>query len=630
MNSYLNYLIEANLGLLLFYAIYLLLLKNENQFGFKRAYLLGSLIASLLFPLINLSTPSSQLIPSLSNLTTTHWLPEITIYANGPIAESTATVQTSVWLWIVYAYLTGLVLFFVLFVVRVASLIALFHSAKKHSWRNYTVAESEKGHGSFSFFHFIFLGKASELNEQEKQEVLLHEEVHAQKIHSFDIVLVNILGIVFWFNPIVRFYRNSLVQVHEFEADARSVEGRDVNAYCNLLAKVALQSNGYTLANHFTNSLTLKRITMMKTIRKKIQQWKVATAALAIATVFVVVACQDQVIQDIKDVTSKSTMIDPENYTDQVKQLVSKLQTENPSKSFFVMELTEADAQKKFEELEAEYKGIFKGLVVGEVKGNSGRFTIFEKGERSNRLSEMTMAEGEVFSIVEETASPIGGYPVLYEYIGKNLKYPQQARTQGIEGKVFIEFVVNVDGTLSDFVAIKGIGAGCDQEAMNVLKKSPLWNPGKQNGKAVRQRMVIPINFKLGMKTDQQFSETPQKVEQTNSLSQRMVTESEVLLVVDETASPIGGYPVLYEYIGKNLKYPQQARTQGIEGKVFVEFIVNVNGTLSDFVTVRGIGAGCDLEAIQVMKNAPVWNPGKHQGKTVRQRMVIPIVFKLG
>ena len=496
MNSYLNYLIEANLGLLLFYAIYLLLLKNENQFGFKRAYLLGSLIASLLFPLINLSTPSSQLIPSLSNLTTTHWLPEITIYANGSMAESTTFAQPSVWLWIVYAYLTGLILFFVLFVVRVASLIALFHSAKKNTWRNYTVAESEKGHGSFSFFHFIFLGKASELNEQEKHEVLLHEEVHARKIHSFDIVLVNMLGIVFWFNPIVRFYRNSLVQVHEFEADARSVEGRDVNAYCNLLAKVALQSNGYTLANHFTNSLTLKRITMMKTIRKKIQQWKVATAALAIATVFVVVACQDQVIQDIKDITDNSsaaTVIPAE-----VEAELAKLKQANPKAEYIVMEMNE-EGMKKLEETqknEVTSKGISFLYVVKTASGSQA-FVILQRGEQANMLSQMTMAEGEVFSIVEETATPIGGYPVLYEYIGKNLKYPQQARTMGIEGKVFIEFVVNVDGTLSDFVAVKGIGAGCDQEAMNVLKNSPLWNPGKQNGKTVRQRMVIPIAFKL-------------------------------------------------------------------------------------------------------------------------------------
>ena len=83
--------------------------------------------------------------------------------------------------------------------------------------------------------------------------------------------------------------------------------------------------------------------------------------------------------------------------------------------------------------------------------------------------------------------------------IMKNIKYPQEARTKGVEGKVFIEFVVNVDGSLSDFVALKGIGSSCDEEAIRVLQTSTIaWNPGKQQGAAVKQRMVIPIIFKLG------------------------------------------------------------------------------------------------------------------------------------
>jgi hypothetical protein len=98
-----------------------------------------------------------------------------------------------------------------------------------------------------------------------------------------------------------------LVQVHEFEADARSVEGRDVNAYCSLLARVALQSNGYPLASHFTNSLTLKRINMMKSVRKNIKQWKVATITFSILLVFFIVACQDQVMQDVQTITDNSS-----------------------------------------------------------------------------------------------------------------------------------------------------------------------------------------------------------------------------------------------------------------------------------------------------------------------------------
>ena len=104
----------------------------------------------------------------------------------------------------------------------------------------------------------------------------------------------------------------------------------------------------------------------------------------------------------------------------------------------------------------------------------------------------------EIFTVVEETATPKGGYPAFYKYVGEKIKYPAQARRMGIEGKVFVEFVVNRDGSIVDVKAIKGIGAGCDEEAVRIIQSSPAWSPGKQRGKAVKQRMVLPITFKLG------------------------------------------------------------------------------------------------------------------------------------
>jgi len=104
----------------------------------------------------------------------------------------------------------------------------------------------------------------------------------------------------------------------------------------------------------------------------------------------------------------------------------------------------------------------------------------------------------EIFTIVEDQPQPKGGMAAFYEYIGKKLKYPAQARRMGIEGKVFVEFVVDKDGTITNVKAIKGIGAGCDEEAIRVIQSSPKWNAGKQRGRPVRVRMILPITFKLG------------------------------------------------------------------------------------------------------------------------------------
>ncbi len=104
----------------------------------------------------------------------------------------------------------------------------------------------------------------------------------------------------------------------------------------------------------------------------------------------------------------------------------------------------------------------------------------------------------QIFTVVEESATPKGGMAAFYKYVSEKMKYPAQARRMGTEGKVFVEFVVGKDGSISDVRAVRGIGGGCDEEAVRVVQSAPAWSPGKQRGKAVKQKMVIPIIFKLG------------------------------------------------------------------------------------------------------------------------------------
>lgn len=103
----------------------------------------------------------------------------------------------------------------------------------------------------------------------------------------------------------------------------------------------------------------------------------------------------------------------------------------------------------------------------------------------------------EIFTVVEEGSEPTGGYEEFYKFIGKNTTYPKQARRMGIEGKVFVQFVVDKDGSLVDMKVVKGIGAGCDEEAMRVIQEFGKWKPGKQRGRNVKQRVIFPFSFKL-------------------------------------------------------------------------------------------------------------------------------------
>ena len=103
----------------------------------------------------------------------------------------------------------------------------------------------------------------------------------------------------------------------------------------------------------------------------------------------------------------------------------------------------------------------------------------------------------EVFLFVEQAPTPKGGMKSFYEYIAKNLEYPATARRMQVEGKVYIQFIINKDGSLTDFQVLKGIGGGCDEEAIRVLKSSPKWEPGKQRGRPVKVKMSLPIVFIL-------------------------------------------------------------------------------------------------------------------------------------
>lgn len=103
-----------------------------------------------------------------------------------------------------------------------------------------------------------------------------------------------------------------------------------------------------------------------------------------------------------------------------------------------------------------------------------------------------------IFDIVETQPEPIGGMASFYKHVGQQMKYPNQARRMGIEGKVFVQFVIDKQGNLTEVKAIKGIGAGCDEEAVRVIQNSPSWSPGKQRGRPVKVRMILPITFKLG------------------------------------------------------------------------------------------------------------------------------------
>jgi len=101
------------------------------------------------------------------------------------------------------------------------------------------------------------------------------------------------------------------------------------------------------------------------------------------------------------------------------------------------------------------------------------------------------------FHVVEVSAKPQGGMEGFYKFLAKKIKFPRQARRMGVSGKVYVSFIIERDGSLTDLKVVKGIGAGCDEEVLRVLKLVPNWEPARQRGNVVRQRMIVPVDFNL-------------------------------------------------------------------------------------------------------------------------------------
>ena len=139
---------------------------------------------------------------------------------------------------------------------------------------------------------------------------------------------------------------------------------------------------------------------------------------------------------------------------------------------------------------------VVAGLSVGLLGASQVALAQTPDSLRMDTIEEVV--EQELFGMIPETMPSFrGGEQKLFEFIGKNVVYPQEAIDAGIEGKVFVEFYIEKDGTVCDAKVLRGIGYGCDEEALRVIGLMPKWIPGKQRGKAVRVRYTLPINFKL-------------------------------------------------------------------------------------------------------------------------------------
>ena len=505
MNSFINYFLEANLYLICFYLIYQILLVRDKHFRFNRAFLVSSLFLSLALPMF-----SFNIIQSTAQSSTSFEgyiiLPAITITT----AQTESVGFILEWWHIIgLIYLLGMAFFFSrLFwqITQILKHLPLLNSSRDRK-NKYTLVTTNGEIPTCSFFKYLLWDKTVDLYEEEKQQVLAHELVHIRQWHSLDIVLIELLRIVFWINPAIHLIKSRITEVHEYLADHHATQQTGVEKYSKLLTMQIFKSFDFALSNNFHKSQVVKRIRMLNSTKKR-SIWINAVLLLPTLSLLITILSCD-VTEDIlpqssdrSDMPSLSegwVMSDMDDIPANLVDIYNQYIHGNPSDKFIIVQNTRPNplgkpgisgrSWKAYHSI--EYDDGMKYIILKQ-SANIVEEVIFERNH------EYAKPDSKIFTIVENQPVPKGGMSKYYEYVQSNLKYPSIAKQMGLEGKVFVQFVVDPNGKITNVQAVKGIGGGCDEEAVRVIKESPIWEPGTQRGTAVNVRMILPITFKLG------------------------------------------------------------------------------------------------------------------------------------
>lgn len=231
----------------------------------------------------------------------------------------------------------------------------------------------------------------------------------------------------------------------------------------------------------------------MKTMKKKIQPWKMILLSAAVPMFFLAVSCQEQVTGDLQSI-SKNPGVIPLEVSKQLEMLKQK----NPQHEYIVIQLNE-EGKKTLDKLQFENEKtgtiISTNAIITDQSSNGEKlvYVIVEKGKTGDATTRFDKA----YTVVDDAPEYVGGFDSLMTHIQRTLKYPENARKMGIEGRVFVSFVVTKEGDVVNPAIAKGVNAEIDKEALNVVSGFPKWIPGRQNGEAVDVKFVLPINFKF-------------------------------------------------------------------------------------------------------------------------------------
>lgn len=472
MTQFLYYDIKVAVLIAVFYLFYRLLLAKESFHTMNRVVLLATALMSFALPLCVITIHvASQTTP----------MGRVLVEELTPIAVEAETFDfASIIGWLFVAVMILRLIYVAISWWKLQRFIA---SCEQHSRDDgVTIAVTDRVDLSpFSWMQTIVLPRSD--YEHGCQSIIVHELGHIRRRHSWDVLLMEIICSVQWFNPVVWMIRQDLRAIHEFEADADVIEkGFNAHEYLDMLVTKAAGQGAYSMANGISNSTLKKRIKMM--MKKKSLRWRRAKVLYVIPVIALSLAC-----------TSKTEMENPEGSvkTDDVSLIA--FGPDGNDGALFIMNGMEVgkDDVLALDPKYIESLTVLKDTVATKIYGEKGKNGVVLITTRPNPEA----TELVVKAVDAEMPEFPGGTDKVGMWISQHVKYPAEAIAKGISGSVNVNFVVDTDGSIVNVKVADSVHELLDAEAVRLVSSMPKWKPGRKDGKPVRVWYQIPVNFKL-------------------------------------------------------------------------------------------------------------------------------------
>ena len=448
MMDFLIYDVKVAVLIAVFYMFYRLMLAHETFHRVNRLVLLTTAVASFVLPLCVFTMHKTVMVDydysQLGELAMNESVVSVMPTDNQPSVILTTVLPV--------LFIIGMLATLVHTLISLIRIQLLIHRSEKHPQEDGTVicVTGNTALSPFSWMHYIVMNRSD--YEAHDAAILAHERGHIRLRHSWDLLFVDLLTALQWFNPAMWMLRSDLRAIHEYEADGEVLSlGINARQYQYLLISKAAGIGGYSLANGISHSTLKNRINMM--LHKKSNRTSLLKLFALVPIVGITLALNARTVNDYV-------------YDGPQKQNPVKKGKKNTTIKVGTQEIKVTEASK-------------------DDKATTVTMNVVE--------DEQNATDDKVFDVVENMPEFNGGMGALMQYLSDNIRYPEE---KDIQGRVIVRFVVGKDGSISNAQVVKSVHPSFDAEALRIINNMPKWIPGTQNGKPVNVKYVVPINFK--------------------------------------------------------------------------------------------------------------------------------------